>query len=204
MSRTFIHALAAGIAIFTLGSALGTQAAAHVLHYQKALGDPLLTLSGAPIYWPFALFDWRAQAGVHLHRLFGWPMIFAFGGAVIGVATMIRMLIFADSQGGADYAAPIRNWVEDSPSDWPNLALAGVCGLATMFVSWSLAGWIVAGHFDFAQRFGEPLIAFGPIRLYWPFEVFAWQKELGRGNPSVFAFANVFIFGGIGAGAFVG
>jgi len=203
MSRTFIHALAAGIAIFTLGSALGTQAAAHVLHYQKALGDPLLTLSGAPIYWPFALFDWRAQAGDHLHRLFGWPMIFAFGGAVIGIATMIRMLIFADSQCGADYAAPIRNWMEDAPSDWPSLALAGLIGLATMFVSWSLAGWIVAGHFDFAQRFGEPLVAFGPIRLYWPFEVFAWQKDLGRSNPSVFAFANVFIFGGVGAGAFV-
>lgn len=75
--------------------------------------------------------------------------------------------------------------------------------MATLLMFWSVACWIVAGHFDFAERFGEPLIAFGPIRLYWPLEFFVWQKALGKTNPSIFAFAKVFILGGVGAGILV-
>jgi len=203
MSRPLFNALFLGFALFTLGCSLGTQAAALLFGYQRALGDPLLMLGDAPIYWPFAIFDWHAQASQDLRPLFGWPMICVYGGAVMGAAMFVRMMIFAGDQGGSDYAAPIRNWIEDAQTDWTTIALAGAAGLAAVLLSWSIAGWIVAGHFDFAERFGEPLIAFGPVRLYWPLDVFAWRSALGESNPSIFAVANFLIYCGVGAGLLV-
>ena len=203
MSRPLVNALVMGFVLFTLGCSLGTQAAAHLFGYQRALGDPLLMLGDAPIYWPFAIFDWHAQASEDLRPLFGWPMICVYGGAVMGAAMFVRMMIFAGDQGGSDYAAPIRNWIEDAQTDWTTIALAGAAGLAAVLLSWSIAGWIVAGHFDFAERFGEPLIAFGPVRLYWPLDVFAWRSALGESNPSIFAVANFLIYCGVGAGLLV-
>jgi type IV secretion system protein VirD4 len=203
MSRPLINAVLMGFAIFTLGCGIGTQAAAHLFGYQTALGDPLLTLSGVPIYWPFAVFDWRAEAPETMQPLFRWPMIFAFGGAVIGAATFVRFMIDSVGQGGSAYAAPIRNWFDNPPSDWTDIALAGSAGVATMLLVWSLAGWIVAGHFDFSLSLGEPLIAFGPIRLYWPLDVFAWKTAFSESHPSIFAFADVINTGGVGAGVLV-
>jgi type IV secretion system protein VirD4 len=203
MSRTLINALIVGLAIFTFGSGLGTQVAAHLLDYQKALGDPLLTLGELPIYWPFALFDWRAQSGDGIRDIFSWPMICAFAGAVMGAATAVRMMLVSDGPGGADYAAPIRTWLDETPSSWGELASAGGAGFAVMLLFWATACWIVAGYFDFAPRFGQPLIAFGPVRLYGPFAFFGWQEALAQDNPSIFAFANLFMLGGVGAGLFV-
>jgi hypothetical protein len=84
MSRPLINAIVMGFAIFTLGCGIGTQVAAHLLGYHSALGDPLLTISGVPIFWPFAVFDWRADAPETIEHLFRWPMICAFGRAVVG------------------------------------------------------------------------------------------------------------------------
>jgi type IV secretion system protein VirD4 len=203
MSRSLINALVVGLAIFTLGSALGTQLAAYVLSYQRALGDPLMTLADLPIYWPFALFDWRAQADATTRSLFGWPMICAFGGAVMGAATTVRMMLFSDGAGGGDYAAPIRNWLDEAPTGGSAIAAACAIGIVTTLLFWAAACWIVAGHFDFAKRFGAPLLALGPVRLYWPFDFFGWQKALGQYHPSIFAFANVLIYGGVAAGLYV-
>jgi type IV secretion system protein VirD4 len=72
-----------------------------------------------------------------------------------------------------------------------------------MLLVWSLAGWIVAGHFNFDQRFGTPLIAFGPLRLYWPLDIFAWRSALGESNPSIFGVADLVITGGVAAGLWV-
>jgi len=202
MSRPLINGLVMGFAIFTLGCGIGTQVAAHILLYQTSLGDPLMTLSSVPIYWPFALFEWRAKAPETMEHLFGWPMICAFGGAVIGAAIVVRIMISEDGQASA-YAAPIGNWFDEAQTEWTDTALAGAAGVATMLLVWSLACWIVAGHFDFAERLGEPLIAFGPIRLYWPFDVFAWKTALEESHPSIFAFTDVVITGGVGVGLVV-
>ena len=202
MSRPLINAVLMGFAIFTLGCGIGTQAAAHLFGYQTALGDPLLTLSGVPIYWPFELFDWQARAPETMQHQFRWPMICAFCGAVIGAAMFVRLMIDSVGQGGSAYAAPIRNWFNNQ-TEGTDIALAGSAGVATMLLAWSCACWIVAGHFDFAERLGEPLIAFGPIRLYWPFDVFAWKTALEESHPSIFAFADVVIYGGVGAGVVV-
>jgi hypothetical protein len=154
-------------------------------------------------YWPFALFDWRAQAGDSMGDVFAWPMICAFAGAVMGAATAVRMLLYSDGLDGADYAAPIRTWLDETPSSWRELAVAGGAGLSVMLLFWATACWIVAGYFDFAPRFGQPLIAFGPVRLYWPFAFFGWQEALAQDNPSIFAFANLFMLGGVGAGLYM-
>jgi type IV secretion system protein VirD4 len=203
MSRPVINALVMGFAIFTLGCGIGTQAAAYLFRYQSALGDPLLTVSGVPIYWPFELFDWRARAPDTMQHLVGRPMIGVFGGVVIGAATLVRVMIDSVGQGASAYAAPIRNWFDDAPSDWTELALAAGAGLATMLLVWSLAGWIVAGHFNFDLRFAAPLIAFGPLRLYWPLDIFAWRSALGESNPSIFGVADLVITGGVAAGLWV-
>jgi type IV secretion system protein VirD4 len=203
MSRPLFNAIVLGFAIFTLGCSLGTQAAAHVFGYQRALGDPLLMLGDAPIYWPFAIFDWQGAASEGLRPMFGWPMMGVYAGAVMGAAMFIRMMIFARHQSGSDYAAPIRNWIEDAQTDSTAIALAAAAGSATMLLVWSAACWMVAGHFDFSNRFGKPLLTFGPVRLYWPLDVFAWRSALGESNPSIFAVANFLIYCGIGAGLLV-
>src|SRR5262249_15038377 len=88
------------VAAVVFGGALvaGTQHCASSFHYHAALGHPVVTISGTPIYAPWAWLGWARRFGDRAPRTFAVAEALAFGGGV--VAFMIVLVALAHVRGG--------------------------------------------------------------------------------------------------------
>jgi type IV secretion system protein VirD4 len=96
--------LVGGAVLLLVGMmALGaeTQYVAHVLHYARALGEPIVRYEGTPVYAPWAVFTWRAAAWAAQRRaLFGTAEMIRWGVLVGGGVLFVGGLVKRRQGGG--------------------------------------------------------------------------------------------------------
>src|SRR4029079_9852282 len=82
------------VALVVFGAlASGTQYCASSFRYHPALGEPLVTVWGSPIYAPWAWLGWARRFGDRAPRTFAVAEALAFGGGA--VAFMIVLVVLA-------------------------------------------------------------------------------------------------------------
>lgn len=71
------------------GSWMATQSLAEKVHYDvQFLGEPLLTMSGSPVYGPFQIFSWYRLYHPYIPHLFQSSLLWIFGGALLMLAIL--------------------------------------------------------------------------------------------------------------------
>ncbi|MEL7829994.1 conjugal transfer protein TraG [Citromicrobium bathyomarinum] len=72
----------------------GTQWTAHALGYQAQLGGPWFSVSGAPVYPPYAIFWWWFSYEAYAPRIFETGGMIAASGGLVSVAVAIGMSVW--------------------------------------------------------------------------------------------------------------
>lgn len=83
------------ISALIVAHGLATQYFAHALHYQEALGAPLLWWGATGIYEPFELYFWASDFYDDAPKVFGRAFSIigiVFGAAIVFVAWLRRQL----------------------------------------------------------------------------------------------------------------
>ena len=122
-ARSYALQFAAIAAANILSIWAATQWVAYELGFQAALGTPLLTILGLPIYPPWMLFPWWLSFNREAASLFN----LAGGGVALG-ATLTTGLAFGGAARRASQTRPITTYGSARWADVSDIKAAGLLG----------------------------------------------------------------------------
>ena len=143
------------VAVFALtlaGVWTGTQWTAHALGYQAQLGAPWLSVSGSPIYPPYAIFWWWFSYEAYAPRIFETGGMIAASGGLVSVVVAIGMSVWR--------AREIRNSATYGSARWATRSEIARAGLLAR------KGVIIGEHANLYIRHDGPehVLCFAPTR----------------------------------------
>ncbi len=130
----------------------GTQWTAHALGYQAQLGAPWFSVSGAPVYPPYAIFWWWFSYEAYAPRIFEIGGMIAASGGLVSVAVAIGMSVWR--------AREIRNSATYGSARWATRSEISRVGLLAG------KGVIIGQHANLYLRHDGPehVLCFAPTR----------------------------------------
>jgi len=139
-------------ALTLAGVWVGTQWTAHALGYQAQLGAPWFSVSGAPVYPPYAIFWWWFSYEAYAPRIFETGGMIAASGGLVSVAVAIGMSVWR--------AREIRNSATYGSARWATRSEIARAGLLAG------KGVIIGQHANLYLRHDGPehVLCFAPTR----------------------------------------
>lgn len=130
----------------------GTQWTAHALGYQAQLGAPWFSVSGAPVYPPYAIFWWWFSYEAYAPRIFEIGGMIAASGGLVSVMVAIGMSVWR--------AREIRNSATYGSARWATRSEISRVGLLAG------KGVIIGQHANLYLRHDGPehVLCFAPTR----------------------------------------
>lgn len=132
--------------VFGATCAWSTQSTAERLHYQDALGEPLYTREQGPVYWPWAVFHWRAELddtpqAQELARAIGGQLelgalLACFGGVAIALGGIKRRRNVISSLHGSAKLAEKRDVEQAQLFSTEGVVVGGYEDPSTGIVRW--------------------------------------------------------------------
>lgn len=196
MKRLLGLGLLVGLSV--AGSVAATQYLASQFRYAPALGDPLLSAAGVPVYSPLSWYRWQRQWGTRARKEFGTATAMAFGGALFGLGLALRL------HRGSREPKPTGAYGTARWSDTRELAAAGLLGEGGIVLCQTAdaefrqgpgAGWTMTSPGTLIRHDGpEHALVFAPTRsgkgvgvvvptlLAWPGSVIVYDMKRENWN----------------------